>query len=102
MKKIYKHKGYYNGIDAVMNCDIPAQAVINNINNGIGEFFTYDDEDEETDDEQYLLAHGGRLDGNIIIVDSVSENCKHTPFDLLMAQDLSDEYVDVWEFLTVE
>ena len=102
MKKIYIHKGYYNGIDAVMNCDIPAQAVIDNINNGIGEFFVYDDEDEETDDEQYLLEHGGRLDGNIIIVDSVSENFKHTPFDLLMAQDLSDEYVDVWEFSHTE
>ena len=102
MKKIYKHKGYYNGIDAVMNCDIPAQAVINNINNGIGEFFAYDDEDEETDDEQYLLEHGGRLDGYIIIVDSVSENCKHTPFDLLMSQDLSDEYVDVWVFSHTE
>ena len=102
MKKIYKHKGYYNGIDAVMNCDIPAQAVIDNINNGIGEFFVYDDEDEETDDEQYLLEHGGRLDGNIIIVDSVSENFKHTPFDLLVAQDLSDEYVDVWEFSHTE
>ena len=49
MKKIYKHKGYYNGIDAVMNCDILAQAVINNINNGIGNFFTC--EDDETDDE---------------------------------------------------
>ena len=23
MKKIYKHKGYYNGIDAVLNCDLP-------------------------------------------------------------------------------
>ena len=22
MKTIYKHKGYYNGIDAVMNCDL--------------------------------------------------------------------------------
>ena len=102
MKKIYKHKGYYNGIDAVMNCDIPAQAVIDNINNGIGEFFVYDDEDEDTDDEQYLLERGGRLDGNIIVVDSVSENCKHTPFDLLMLQDLSDEYVDVWEFSHTE
>ena len=102
MKKIYKHKGYYNGIDAVMNCDFEAKAVINNINNGIGEFFVYDDEDEETDDEQYLLEHGGRLDGNIIIVDSVSENFKHTPFDLLMVQDLSDEYVDVWEFSHTE
>ena len=102
MKKIYKHKGYYNGIDAVMNCDIPAQAVIDNINNGIGEFVVYDDEDEDTDDEQYILEHGGRLDGNIIIVDSVSENCKHTPFDILMSQDLSDEYVDVWEFSHTE
>ena len=102
MKKIYKHKGYYNSIDAVMNCDLEPKVVINNINNGIGEFFTYDEEDEETDDEQYLLEHGGRLDGNIIIVDSVSENCKHTPFDLLMEQDLSDEYVDVWEFSHTE
>ena len=102
MKKIYKHKGYYNGIDAVMNCDLEPKAVIDNINNGIGEFFVYDDEDEETDDEQYLLEHGGRLDGNIIIVDSVSENCKHTPFDILMVQDLSDEYVDVWEFSHTE
>ena len=100
MKWIYKHKGYYNGIDAVMNCDLEPQAVVNNINNGIGEFFTC--EDDETDDAQYLLEHGGRFDGNIIIVDSVSENCKYTPFDLLMAQDLSDEYVEVWEFLTVE
>ena len=102
MKKIYKHKGYYNGIDAVINCDLPAQAIINNINNGKGEFFTYDDEDEETDEEQYLLEHGGRLDGNFIIVDSVSEKCKDTPFDLLMAQDLSDEYVEVWEFSHTE
>ena len=100
MKKIYIHKGYYNGIDAVMNCDLEPKAVINNINNGVGNFFTC--EDDETDDEQYLLEHGGRLDGNIIVVDSVSENCKHTPFDLLMAQDLSDEYVDVWEFSHTE
>ena len=100
MKKIYKHKGYYNGIDAVMDCDLEPKAVINNINNGIGEFFTC--ENDETDDEQYLLVHGGRLDGNIIIVDSVSENCKHTPLGLLKRQDLSDEYVDVWEFSHTE
>ena len=100
MKKIYMHKGYYNGIDAVMNCDLEPKAVINNINNGIGNFFTC--EDEETCDEAYLLEHGGRLDGFIIIVDSVSENYKHTPFDLLMSQDLSDEYVDVWVFSHTE
>ena len=100
MKWIYKHKGYYNGIDAVMNCVLEPKAVVNIINNGIGEFFTC--EDDETDDAQYLLEHGGRFDGNIIIVDSVSENCKYTPFDLLMAQDLSDEYVDVWEFSHTE
>ena len=100
MKKIYKHKGYYNGIDAIMNCDIPAQAVINNINNGVGNFFTC--EDEETDDEQHLLDNGGRLDGYIIVVDSVSEICKQMPFDLLMAQNLSDEYVDVWVFSHTE
>ena len=100
MKKIYKHKGYYNGIDAVMNCDLEPKAVVANINNDIGNFFTC--EDDETDDEQYLLEHGGRLDGNIIIVDSVSEKCKDTPFDLLMSQDLSDEYVDVWVFSHTE
>ena len=100
MKWIYKHKGYYNGIDAVMNCDLEPQAVVNNINNGIGEFFTC--EDDETDDAQYLLEHGGRFGGNFIIVDSVSEKCKETPFDLLMTQDLSDEYVEVWEFSHTE
>lgn len=100
MKKIYIRKGYYNGIDAVMNCDLEPRAVVNNINNTIGNFFTC--EDEETCDEGYLLEHGGRLDGFIIIVDSVSENYKHTPFDLLMSQDLSDEYVDVWVFSHTE
>lgn len=100
MKKIYKHKGYYNGIDAVLNCDLPPQAVINNINNDNGNFFTC--EDDWIDDEQSLIDIGGRLDGNIIIVDSVREICKNAPFDLLMAQDLSNEYVDVWEFSHTE
>ena len=99
MKKIYNHKGYYNGIDAVMNCDLEPQMVISNINRGIGNFFTCED---ETDDEQHLLDNGGHIDGNIIVVDSVREICKRTPFDLLMAEDLSDEYVDVWEFSHTE
>ena len=100
MKKIYKHKGYYNGIDAVLNCDLPPQAVITNINNDNGNFFTC--EDDWTDDEQHLIDIDGRIDGNIIIVDSVREICKNAPFDLLLTQDLSNEYVDVWEFSHTE
>ena len=100
MKKIYTHKGYYNDLDAVMNCDLEPKEVVTNINNGVGNFFTC--EDEETDDEQHLIDNGGRIEGNIIVVDSVSEICKQMPFDLLMAQNLSDEYVDVWEFSHTE
>ena len=100
MKKIYTHKGYYNDLDAVINCDLEPKEVVTNINNGVGNFFTC--EDEETCDEGYLLEHGGCLDGYIIVVDSVSEICKQMPFDLLMAQNLSDEYVDVWVFSHTE
>ena len=99
MKKIYKHKGYYNGIDAVMNCDLEPQMVISNINRGIGNFFTCED---ETDDEEHLLNKGGRIAGNIIVVDSVREICKQTPLSLLVTEDLSDEFVDVWEFSYTE
>lgn len=99
MKKIYNHNGYYNGIDAVMNCDLEPQIVINHINGGLGNFFSCSD---ETDDEAHLLEKGGRIAGNFIVVDSVSEICKHTPFDLLVNEDLSDEYVDVWEFSHTE
>ena len=83
-----------------LNCDLEPKEVINNINGGVGNFFTC--EDEETDDERHLIDKGGRIEGNVIVVDSVSEICKQMPFDLLMAQNLSDEYVDVWEFSHTE
>lgn len=99
MKKIYKHKGYYNGFDAVMSCDLEPQVVINHINYGIGKFFTCED---ETDDEEHLLNNGGRIAGNIIIVDSVRETCKQMPLKLVLMEDLSNEFVDVWEFSHTE
>ena len=99
MKKIYNHKGYYNGLDAVIYCDLEPQVVINYINYGIGKFFTCEN---ETDDEEHLLDNGGRIAGNIIIVDSVREIYKQTPLKLLVMEDLSDEFVDVWEFSHIE
>lgn len=92
--KTYFHKGYFNGIDAVMLSGRKPKEVINDIEKGVGCFYTCSD---ECADETDLLEDGGKKTGKYIVVDSVSERCNRTPLDLLMNEDLSDEFVDVWE-----
>lgn len=92
--KTYLHKGYFNGIDAVMLSDRKPEEVINAIEKGAGCFYACSD---GCADETDLLEDGGKKMGKYIVVDSVSERCNHTPLDLLENEDLFDEFIDVWE-----
>lgn len=96
----YKHLGYYNGIDAVMMDGLDPDKIIQMINGGIGQFYT-------VSDECTIVLHSCENGNNGVVkfskdkkyavTYSVSNIAEHTPLDLLSQQDLSDEYIDVWE-----
>ena len=92
----YKHLGYYNGIDAVMMNGLDPDKIIQMINGGIGQFYTASDEctiDENGNNGVIKFSK----DKKYAVTYSVSNIAEHTPLDLLSEQDLSDEFIDVWE-----
>ena len=92
----YKHLGYYNGIDAVMMSGLDPDEIIQKINNGIGQFYSVSDEgtlDENGNNGVIKFSKDKRY----AVTYSVSNIAEHTPLDLLCEQDISDEFIDVWE-----
>lgn len=92
----YKHLGYYNGIDAVMMNGLEPEKIIKMINDGIGQFYTVSDECTIDENENNGVIKFSK-DKKYAVTYSVSNIAEHTPIDLLSEQDLSDEFIDVWE-----
>lgn len=93
---VYKHLGYYNGIDAVMMDGLEPDKIIQMINDGIGQFYTASDECTIGENGNNVVIKYSK-DKKYAVTYSVSNISQHTPLDLLSEQDLSDEFIDVWE-----
>lgn len=93
----YKHLGYYNGIDAVMMDGLDPDKIIQMINDGIGHFYTVSDECTIIDENGNNGVIKFSKDKKYAVTYSVSNIAEHTPLDLLSEQDLSNEFIDVWE-----
>ena len=93
---MYRHIGYFNGIDAVMVDGLDPETIVNKINDCKLKFNPVDDSDIIHNDDLYGNFKYSD-DGKYLVVYSVSNISQNTPFDILVNQDLSDEYVDVYE-----
>ena len=93
---MYRHIGYFNGIDAVMVDGLDPETIVNKINDCKLKFNPVDDGDIIHKDDLYGNFKYSD-DGKYLVVYSVSNISQNTPFDILVNQDLSDEYVDVYE-----
>ena len=93
---MYRHIGYFNGIDAVMVDGLDPETIVNKINDCKLKFNPVDDSDIINKGDLYGNFKYSD-DGKYLVVYSVSNISQNTPFDILVNQDLSDEYVDVYE-----
>lgn len=99
----YKHVGYYNCLDAVMQYDLSADEIVENMNNGIGLYYTSGDDADETYDESYFdypkdcgISAKKTSDGEYLVRCDDCSNFENIPIDLV-GENARDMFIDIYK-----